>query len=114
MAAHVQFAQEFGNLIAQENCSAAHRLLTREAQTVWTVEEMKRNSEHMRSYAPGPFTDMQVMDEYMLEKWPAMKNGDVANIYIALSGIGFCEAVSVIVSVEGGNLRIRDLEWGRP
>jgi hypothetical protein len=57
---------------------------------------------------------MQVMDEYMLEEWPAMEEQDVANIYIALTGDNFCEAVSIIVAKEDGELRIRDLEWGRP
>ena len=114
MSAHVQLAQQFGDLIAREDYVAAHRLLTRQAQIAWPVQEMKRRSESMRSYAPGPFTDMQVMEEFMLEDWPAMQDGDVANIYIALSGNNFCEAVSVLVAREDGDLRIRDLEWGRP
>ena len=114
MSAHVQLARQFGDLIAREDYTAAHSLLTRQAQIAWPVQEMKRQSESMRRYAPGPFTDMLVMEEFILEDWPAMQDGDVANIYIALSGDGFCEAVSVIVAQEDGDLRIRDLEWGRP
>src|SRR6266446_2155114 len=114
MVGHVKLAHQFGELIAKEDYVAAHRMLTREGQLTWPVHEMKRRSESMRRYAPGPFTDMQVMDEYMLEDWPAMQEGDVANIYIALSGDNFCEAVSIIVAQEDGDLRIRDLEWGRP
>ena len=57
---------------------------------------------------------MQVMDEFILEDWPAKQDGDVASIYIALTGDGFCEAVTVIVTQQDGELRIRDLEWGRP
>ena len=114
MVPHVQLTHDFGKLIAMEDYVAAHRMLTRQGQQAWPVDEMKRRSESMRSYAPGPFTDMQVMDEYMLEDWPAMQDGDVANIYIALSGDNFCEAVSVIVAQEDSDLRIRDLERGRP
>lgn len=114
MAAHVQLAQLFGEFIAKEDYAAAHGLLTRQGQAAWPVTEMKRRSESMRKYAPGPFTDMEVMDEFMFEDWPAMQDGDVASIYIALSGNNFCEAVSVIVAQEDGDLRIRDLEWGRP
>ena len=68
----------------------------------------------MRSYAPGPFKDMQVMEEFILEDWPAKEEDDVASIYISLTGDGFCEAVSIIVTQEDGDLRVRDLEWGRP
>jgi hypothetical protein len=114
MSPHVQLAHKLGDLIAKEDYAAAHRMLTRQAQIAWPVQEMKRRSDSMRSYSPGPFTDMQVMEEFMLEDWPAMQDGDVASIYISLSGDNFCEAVSVIVTQEDGDLRIRDLEWGRP
>jgi hypothetical protein len=77
--AHVQLAHKFGELIAKEDYAAAHTMLTRQGQLAWPVAEMKRRSERMRSYAPGPFTDMQVMDDYMLEDWPAMQEADVAN-----------------------------------
>jgi hypothetical protein len=114
MSAHVQLAQRFGDLIASEDYSAAHTLLTTEAQNVHTAQEMKRRSESMRRYAPGPFRNVQVMEEFMLEEWPAKQEGDVASIYVSLEGDNFCEAVSVIVALQGSDLRIRDLEWGRP
>jgi hypothetical protein len=114
MSPHVQLAQKFGDLIAGEDCQAAHTLLTTEAQSVHTAQEMKRRSESMRSYAPGPFRNVQVMEEFMLEDWPAKQDGDVASIYISLEGDDFCEAVSVVVAAQDGDLRIRDLEWGRP
>ena len=114
MSAHVQLAKEFGDLIAKEDYVAAHALLTTEAQSVHTAQEMNRRSEGMRRYAPGPFRNVEVMEEFMLEEWPAMQDGDVANIYISLEGDNFCEAVSVFVAKQGDDLRIRDLEWGRP
>lgn len=114
MAPHVQLAQRFGDLIAREDYESAYKLLTKQAQTLRTVQEMKRTSEGMRSYAPGPFRNFLVMEEFMLEDWPAKQEGDVASIYISLEGDNFCEAVSVIVTQEDGDLRIRDLEWGRP
>jgi hypothetical protein len=114
MSAHVQLAHQFGDLIAKEDYGAAHALLTTEAQVVHTAQEMRRRSEGMRRYAPGPFRNMVVMEEFMLEDWPAKQPGDVASIYISLEGDNFCEAVSVIVTCQGSDLRIRDLEWGRP
>jgi len=114
MSAHLQLAQKFGDLVAKEDYTSAHALLTKEAQAVWPAPEMQRRSERMRSYDPGPFTHFQIMEEFILEDWPAMEDGDVASIYISLEGDGFCEAVTVIVAEQAGTLRIRDLEWGRP
>ena len=114
MSLHVQLAQRFGGLIAREEYESAHKLLTKQAQSVHTVQEMGSRSEGMRRYAPGPFRSFLVMEEFMLEDWPAKQDGDVASIYISLEGDNCCEAVSVIVAQEDGDLRIRDLEWGRP
>ena len=114
MLPHVQLARRFGDLIAKEDYTAAHSLLTRQAQDTYSVEEMKRRSEGMRRYAPGPFRNFQVMEEFILEDWPAKQDGDVASIYISLEGDNFCEAVSVIVARQDSDLRIRELEWGRP
>lgn len=114
MSPHVQLAQQFGELIAKEDYKAAHTLLTTEAQKTNSVKEMKRRFKGMRSYAPGPITNVLVMKEFVLEDWPAKQNGDVASIYVSLDGDSFCEAVSVIVTVQAGQLRIRDIEWGRP
>jgi len=114
MSPHVQLAQQFGAFIANENYSGAHALLTTEAQRVHTKTKMKRSSVGMRSYAPGPFLNVVVMEDFILEDWPTKQDGDVASIYIALDGDDFCEAVSVIVTQQDGELRIRDLEWGRP
>jgi hypothetical protein len=114
MSAHVQLARQFGDLIANEDYVAAHALLTTEARTVHTAQEMRRRSESMRRYAPGPFRNMEVLEEFMLEDWPEKQPADVASIYISLEGDDFCEAVSIIVMHQDGDLRIRDLEWGRP
>jgi len=35
-------------------------------------------------------------------------------VYVALTGDGFCEAVTVTLTREAGTIRIRELEWGRP
>ena len=114
MSDYIQFAKQFGDIIAKEDYVAARAQLTTEAQADWSAQEMQRRSESMRRYAPGPFTNVQVMEEFALEDWPAKRDGDVASVYISLEGDNFCEAVSVIVSEQDGEFRIRDLEWGRP
>jgi hypothetical protein len=57
---------------------------------------------------------VEVIEEGILEDWPAKQPGDVASVYVALTGVGFAEAVAVIVVQRNCNLLIRHLEWGRP
>jgi hypothetical protein len=52
----------------------------------------------MRRYAPGPFLEMEVLEEFTLEEWPSRRAADVAWMYIALEGDGFEEAVAAIVT----------------
>ena len=114
MSAHIEVAQQFGDLIAKEDYTSAHALLTRQAQVAQSPADLKESAEGIRTYAPGPINDVEVMEDFVLEEWPAKQDGDVASVYVSLVGDGFCEAVSVVVANEEGRCRIRELEWGRP
>ncbi len=94
MATFRDVAQQFGELIAAGNYPAAFTLLTPEA--------------------PGGIQEVQVMEEGIVLDWPAKQPGDVASVYVALTGVGFAEAVTVTVVQRNGNLLIRNLVWGRP
>ncbi|MEB3256694.1 MAG: hypothetical protein VKN83_00095 [Cyanobacteriota bacterium] len=54
------------------------------------------------------------MEEGIVEDWPAKQPGDVASVYVAMTGMGFAEAVTVTVVQRHGNLLIHHLERGRP
>ncbi len=114
MATFVQIAQQFGDLIAAEDYVSAHRLLTVEAQAANPPENLKRRAERMRSYASGPITEVEVMKDFILKDWPTKQDGDIACIYVALNGDGFCEAAYLRIAEQDGACRIRDIEWGRP
>ncbi len=110
----VQIAERFGKLIAKADYLGAFSLLTAEAQAVHSPDEFKEIVARMNSYAPGPILEVEAMEEYMLEDWPDKKDTDLAIVYVALEGHGFSEAVSVILAQEHHQIRIRELEWGRP
>ena len=111
---YVEVAQRFGDLIAKEDYSTAHTLLTREAQRVHSPDDFRAAVIGMTTYAPGPIQRVIVMEDFILEEWPKKQNGDVAIVYTSLEGDGFCEAVTVTIVKDGGDFRIRHLEWGRP
>jgi len=113
-AAIIQVAEEFGKLIAEEDYVAAHRLLTREAQKVYSPAKLKKAVKTITAYDPGPIREVEVMTDAILFDWPDKAPGDLAWIYVSLVGDSFVEAVSLVLVEEADGTRIRQLEWGRP
>ncbi len=107
-------AQHFGEAIAAGNHAAAFELLTPEAQAIYTPESLKAAVATVTADAPGGIQEVQVIEEGIVEDWPAKQPGDVASVYVALTGDGFAEAVTVAIVQRNGNLLIRHLDWGRP
>lgn len=110
----VEVAKQFGDLIAKCDYEGAYALLTNEASTVNTPDRLREAVEAMTGYAPGPIQEVLVMEEFIVREWPEKQEEDVAVVYVALNGSGFCEAVNVTIARVGSEYRIRRLEWGRP
>ena len=68
----------------------------------------------MTAYSSGPVLDASLTLESVLEEWQGKQPGDVAWVYVALTGETFNEAVSVLLARLGEDVLIRELEWGRP
>ena len=112
MAINIEVADQFGKLIAKADYRAAHVFLTKEAQEVYSPEEFKKSVEQMTDYWSSPIEE--VTSDLILEDWPAKQDKDIGMVYISLIGDGVCEAVTVTLAEENGDIRIRYLEWGRP
>jgi hypothetical protein len=105
---------KFGRAIAKGDFVAAHALLTKGAQESHPPEALKRAVEEMIAIGDGPIEQVDLVKECILEDWPDRQDGDVGYVYVALTGDGFCEAVTVTLTTEAGKIRIREIEWGRP
>ena len=114
MAVDTTVPMEFGRAIAKGDFVSAHRLLTKKAQECHSPEALKHAVEDMIAAGDGPIAQVDLVEECILEQWPDKREGDVGYVYVALTGDGFCEAVTVTLTTEAGNVRIRELEWGRP
>ena len=62
----------------------------------------------------GPAEEVELVGVDDMIGWEVREPADTGWAYVAISGEGFNEAVSVIVASEGGRYAIRRLEWGRP
>jgi hypothetical protein len=114
MAVDRQVPLQFGRAISQRDYLGAHSLLTKGAQELYPTEVLKQAVEDMIAVGDGPIEQVDLVEECILEDWPDKKDGDVGYVYVALTGDGFCEAVTVTLTTEAGKIRIRKLEWGRP
>ena len=114
MPVATQVAEHFGRAVAEGDFAAAHAMLTKKAQLSHSPAELAASVEKMISIGDGPITDFGLVNECVLEDWPRKQQDDVGYVYVALNGNGFCEAVTVTLCREGDEIRIRELEWGRP
>lgn len=112
MNINIEVADQFGKLIAKADYRAAHVLLTTEAQGIYSPEDFKKSVEQMTDYWSGPIE--AIIPDLILEDWPTKQDKDIGIVYVSLIGEGVCEAVTVTLAEENGDIRIRDLEWGRP
>ena len=107
-------AQLFGVLITRKDYTAAWELLAKEAQTSITPEIIQDAVKSMIAAVPGPIQVAQVMEDFIVEDWPGKLPGDLAVVYVALTGESFSEAVTLTLAQYGVDTLIRHLEWGRP
>jgi hypothetical protein len=49
-----------------------------------------------------------------LRDWPSKEDSDLGWVYVSLGGDVYSEAVVVVVTLEDGEPRVRDVEFGRP
>jgi hypothetical protein len=107
-------AQQFGDCMARGDYSTAWALLAEQTQATITPEAIASAVAAMIADAPGPILQAQVMDDCIVENWPAKQPGDLAVVYVALMGESFSEAVTLTLAQYGEKTLIRELEWGRP
>lgn len=111
---HGRIAREFANALVAGNFDQAHGMLSSAAKAEWGPEKLKAAFHQMLEYCESPPNFVQVMEVMTEWQYPAMQPNDVGWAYAAIAGDDWSEAVTVIVSSEGGRDVIRNIEWGRP
>ncbi len=96
------------SLMAGDFAGAAAMLAPALRATV-TASSLAADYARMIAYGEGPADRVQPVT--ILETWPDRQAGDLGWAYVAISGPGFDEAVTVVVTTDG---KIRSIEWGRP
>jgi len=102
-------AVQFAELLVAGRFEEAAAMLDPELRRTTTVEELATEFTTMIDYGDGPAVHIQPVGT--LDEWPGRQEGDLGWAYVSISGPGFVEAVTVVVTKAG---TIREIEWGRP
>ena len=106
-------ARDFAQALADENYERAASFLAPALSDLTGEAGLLRDMRNMVEVADDSrVTHVELMNT--LDDWPARQPGDAGWAYVAMSGDGFSEAVAVVVSDCDGELKIREIEWGRP
>jgi hypothetical protein len=104
----------FATALVEKRYADAHSMLTEELQRAWPAEKLRSSYEQMIAYMQVPAT-VDGHTEYLADWYfPNRTPNDIGWVYVSISGTGYAEAVTVVVSDVAGVPKIGHLEWGRP
>jgi hypothetical protein len=89
----------------------AHRMLAQEAQQRLTERDLEKRTLQLISEEFAPMEEPWVL--MSMSRWPDKRWNDQGMTYVQIGGDGN-EAIMVTVTLEAEQLRIREIEWGRP
>lgn len=108
-------AQTFAELLVEGDFKSARTLLAKELKSMRAADLESAFKEMVgQEDDDEPVEDLEVCVMSCDKDLPDMRPEDVGWVYVAINGDGFSEAVTVMVTREKDELRIRELEWGRP
>jgi hypothetical protein len=101
-------------LLADGNFEAAQQRLSKHLKRT-TIDALRRDYERMTMAGEFPQeSPVEIIAMMSQDNMPSLKPGDLGWVYVAITGSQFNEALTLIVTEEQGEARIRDIEWGRP
>jgi hypothetical protein len=113
-------ALSFARALVAKEYERASAMLTTALKQSCPPETLRKKLEEMIHYSgeeerwPGYVQVVTGADISDMSKWLRKKPEDFGWAYVAIGGIDYNEAVSVMVTDDEGRLAIREIEWGRP
>jgi hypothetical protein len=105
-------ALEFAESLAARDYAKAHAMTAEAYRARTTVDQLGAAFEAIvpRDWDPaGPIEVGETMTA-----WPEKQPGDLGSAYVGIGGEVYSEAIMVVVALEHGAARIRQVEFGRP
>ena len=107
---HVALA--FTKALAARDYAAAYALTSRKYRESTSSKDMQAAFEAIVPTDWGTMGPIEVGQT--MEVWPGRESSDAGWAYVSVGGDVYSEAVTVVVTLEQGELRVRTVEFGRP
>ena len=107
-----QTALEFVKALAARDYPKAYAMTTQGYRMRTTLEHLRIAFETIVPTDWGPVGPVEVGQT--METWPGKLPSDMGWAYVSIGGDVYSEAVTVVVTSENGEARIREIEFGRP
>lgn len=105
---------KFAFNLAAGNYETASKQLNSKLLNKFSPLFLREEFEDMISYAESPADYIEVMEVNDMQDFASKHDNDIGWAYVAICGDDFSEAVSMVYSRDKDELKISELEWGRP
>jgi hypothetical protein len=107
-----KLALDFTRALVARDYAGAHALTSTDYQRRVAVEDVRAAFEAIVPPDGGTAGPVEVVQS--MDSWPGRQASDAGWTYVSIGGDVYSEAVVVIVALEDGAMRVRDVEFGRP
>jgi hypothetical protein len=105
-------ALEFTQSLAAREYHKAYAMTSQQYRKGTTVEQLRIAFESIVPTDWGLFGPIEVGQT--MTSWPGKQPSDIGWAYVSIGGDVYSEAVTVVVTLEQGEAKIREVEMGRP
>ena len=105
-------AFDFTKALAARDYSKAYAMTSQEYRKKNSVDHLRALFEAIVPSDWGPIGLIQVGETMTI--WPKKQSSDLGWAYVSIGGNMYSEAVTVIVTLDNGEQKIREVEFGRP
>lgn len=105
-------ALTFAKALAGRDYASAYELTSKEYRDGTSLEALQAAFEAIVPVDWKTVGPVEVGET--MEAWPGKKPLDVGWAYVSVGGDAYSEAITVVITSEGEELRVRTVEFGRP
>ena len=102
----------FTRLLAARSYGNAYAMTSQEYRAAVTLEQMREGFE---TFVPPDWGGAEPIEAVQtMDTWPTKRDSDLLWVYVSIGGDVYSEALAAVLTSEGGDPKVREVEFGRP
>jgi hypothetical protein len=103
---------DFARALTKRDYASAYAMTSSDYQGRVPLDGMRAAFDAIVPDDFGDVTSVQIVQT--MDDWPGKQPSDAGWAYVSIGGDVYSEALTVVVTLEDGSLKVRDVEFGRP